>query len=136
MKTRRGLEVALAICAIGTATAVYAQHKTGHYEAGSSGKIAQPHVQPASADSSYDVGPLLTYRPTLAPGDGRQEVEVYCNTCHSPIYITMQPPLPAETWAAEVTKMRKTFGADFPDEIANKVVRYLQANYTPDTRKH
>jgi hypothetical protein len=135
MKTYKGIEVALAIFAIGAGTAVYAQHKTGHYEAGSSGKIAQQHTQPASTDSSYDVGPLLTYRPTLAPGDGRQEVEVYCNTCHSPIYITMQPPLPADTWAAEVTKMRKTFGADFPDEIADKVVRYLQANYTPDTRK-
>jgi hypothetical protein len=136
MKTNKGLEVALVICAIGNATAVYAQHKTGNYETDSSGKIAQPHVQTASTDSSYDVGPLLTYRPTLTPGDGRQEVEVYCNTCHSPIYITMQPPLPADTRAAEVTKMRKTFGADFPDEIADKVVRYLQANYTPDTRKH
>ncbi|HET6143003.1 MAG TPA: hypothetical protein VFE02_05810 [Candidatus Acidoferrales bacterium] len=136
MKTYKYLEVALVIGAIGTGTAVYAQHKTGQYEAGSSGKITQPLAQPLSTDSSYDEGPLLTYRPTLAPGDGRQEVEVYCNTCHSSIYITMQPPLPADTWAAEVTKMRKTFGADFPDEIANKVVRYLQANYTPDTRKH
>lgn len=55
--------------------------------------------------------------------------------CHSTRYITMQPPLPAATWEAEVNKMNKTFGANIPEAVSQKIVRYLQANYTPATRK-
>jgi hypothetical protein len=51
------------------------------------------------------------------------------------MYITMQPPLSADAWAAEVTKMQKTFGADIPNEITKKIVLYLGTHYTPDTRK-
>ena len=43
----------------------------------------------------------------------------------------MQPPLPAATWEAEVTKMRKTLGAPIPDASAALIVKYLQAHYTP-----
>jgi mono/diheme cytochrome c family protein len=136
MKKRKMLTIALIASLIGAAAGVNAQHKAGHYEAGSAGKIAQPLSQIASTDATYDVGPFLTYRPTLAPGDGSREVNVYCNVCHSPNYITMQPPLPADTWAAEVTKMQKTYGAVIPEEAAKKIVSYLQAKYTPDTRKH
>lgn len=136
MKSRKMLTIALIASLIGAATAVNAQHKAGHYEPAPSGKIAQPLTQTASTDGTYDVGPFPTYRPALAPGDGSREVNVYCNVCHSPNYITMQPPLPADTWAAEVTKMQKTYGAVIPDEAMKKIVSYLQANYTPDTRKH
>ena len=136
MKTTKIFTLALIASLIGAATAVNAQHKAGHYEPGATGKIAQPLSQIASTDAMYDVGPFPTYRPTLSPGDGSREVNVYCNVCHSPIYITMQPPLPADTWAAEVTKMQKTYGAVIPEEAAKKIVSYLQANYTPDTRKH
>jgi cytochrome c5 len=116
-------------------TAAYAQHKAGQYEPGSAGKIARPAARESGADAVYDVGPLFTYRPALAPSDGSREVETYCNTCHSPMYITMQPPLSADAWAAEVTKMQKTFGADIPNEITKKIVLYLGTHYTPDTRK-
>jgi mono/diheme cytochrome c family protein len=136
MKTRNMLTIVLIASLVGAATAVNAQRKAGHYEPGSAGKIAQPLSQTASTDATYDVGPYPTYRPALAQGDGSREVNVYCNVCHSPNYISMQPPLPADTWAAEVTKMRKTYGADIPDEAAKKIVSYLQANFTPDTRKH
>jgi hypothetical protein len=47
----------------------------------------------------------------------------------------MQPPLPAATWEAEVTKMRKTFGATIPDEATAKIIGYLKTHYTPETRK-
>jgi hypothetical protein len=49
--------------------------------------------------------------------------------------ITVQPPLPAATWEAEVSKMNKTFGAAIPDENTQKIILYLQSHYTPDTRK-
>jgi hypothetical protein len=31
--------------------------------------------------------------------------------------------------------MRKTFGAPIPDASAVLIIKYLQAHYTPDTRK-
>jgi hypothetical protein len=135
MKSQMPFALLIVTLAILAGSAVYAQHKAGQYEAAASGKIARPLPQNSSTDASYDVGPFLTYRPVLAPGDGSREVDVYCNTCHSPIYITMQPPLSADAWAAEVTKMRKTFGADIPDEVAQKVTQYLGTHYTPETRK-
>ncbi|HKW64101.1 MAG TPA: hypothetical protein VJN89_16235 [Candidatus Acidoferrum sp.] len=55
--------------------------------------------------------------------------------CHSTRYITMQPPLPATTWEAEVNKMIKTFGAPIPEATAKKITSYLQTHYTPQTRK-
>ncbi len=71
----------------------------------------------------------------LAPGAGQAEVRIYCNTCHGPRYITMQPPLPAAAWEAEVNKMKKAYGAGIPEDATRKIIAYLQANYTPETRK-
>jgi hypothetical protein len=135
MNARRSFTLLIAIFGILAGSSVYAQHKAGEYEPATAGKIARPLPQTGSTDASYGVGPFLTYRPVLAPGDGSREVDVYCNTCHSPIYITMQPPLSADAWTAEVTKMRKTFGADIPDEVAQKITEYLGSHYTPETRK-
>jgi len=135
MKARMSFTSVIVALGILAGSAVHAQHKAGQYEPATSGKIARPLPQTGATDASYDVGPFLTYRPALAPGDGSREVDVYCNTCHSPMYITMQPPLSADAWAAEVTKMRKTFGADIPDEVAQKVTQYLGSHYTPETRK-
>jgi hypothetical protein len=74
-------------------------------------------------------------RPELASGDGLSDVRIYCNTCHSPRYITMQPPLPAATWETEMNKMNKTFGARIPEENTRKIISYLRAHYTPENRK-
>lgn len=61
--------------------------------------------------------------------------EAYCNTCHTPSYITMQPPLPAATWEAEVKKMGTAFGAQIPADSQANILKYLDAHYTPKTRK-
>jgi hypothetical protein len=135
MDTRKLLTLLTVTFLVLAGTAVYAQHKAGQYEPGSPGKIARLLPRNSSTDAAYDVGPFLAYRPALAPGEGSREVDVYCSTCHSAIYITMQPPLSADTWAAEVTKMQKTYGADIPDEIAKKVILYLGSHYSPETRK-
>ena len=71
----------------------------------------------------------------LAPGDGRQGVQIYCNICHSPRYITMQPPLPAATWESEVIKMNKAYGAGIPEDTTRKIIAYLQTHYTPEIRR-
>ena len=89
----------------------------------------------AGVGASYEIVAYPLYRTELAAGDGEQEVSSYCNTCHSPRYITMQPPLPADTWTAEVNKMIKTYGASIPDDSTQKIIQYLQSHYTPETRK-
>jgi hypothetical protein len=135
MNTRKLFTLLAVMVTVLAGTAVYAQHKAGQYEPGTTGKIARPLPQAPATGTAYGVGPFPTYRPILAVGEGSREVDVYCNTCHSPMYITMQPPLSADTWAAEVAKMQKTYGADIPDEVSKKIILYLGSHYTPETRK-
>jgi hypothetical protein len=136
MKMRITLGMVLSTLMFFAASALYAQFGAGQYSRTESGSIVQPLPQAKTMDGTYGGESYPLYRTALEPGEGRQEVEVYCNRCHSPIYITMQPPLSADTWVAEVNKMEKTYGADIPDEITQKVIHYLKAHYTPETRKH
>jgi mono/diheme cytochrome c family protein len=107
----------------------------GSYRPTDLGSMQQTAAPELSTDSIYNVPAYPVPALELALGEGRQEVQIYCNTCHSPRYITMQPPLPAAAWEAEVNKMNKTFGAAIPDEETRKIIRYLQAHYTPENRK-
>jgi hypothetical protein len=86
-------------------------------------------------DAKYEVGPYPSFAPELAEGDGKQETQSFCATCHSTRYITMQPPLPGATWEAEVSKMMKVYGAPIPEATAKKITAYLQAHYAPENRK-
>ncbi|MFZ0335657.1 MAG: hypothetical protein WAN10_03015 [Candidatus Acidiferrales bacterium] len=126
------LAVAIGLVAVG---AIYADLQLGYYTSVNLGSIAQPARVGQQADAAYKIGALPLYKPELVPGEGRQDVEAYCNTCHSPSYIPMQPPLPAATWQAEVTKMGKAFGAQIPAESQANILKYLQSHYTPETRK-
>ncbi len=68
----------------------------------------------------------------LKAGDGVEETSANCAACHSLDYIKMNSPfLGAETWKAEVTKMRKAFGAAIDDETATKIAAYLATQYGP-----
>jgi mono/diheme cytochrome c family protein len=127
----------LACCAILALAGVgaYAELQKGHYESASLGKVQQAAPSENAPDSQYGGSAYPLYPPELADGEGKAEVEGYCSMCHSTRYITMQPPLPAATWEAEVTKMKKTFGATIPDEAIAKIIQYLQTHYTPETRK-
>jgi hypothetical protein len=109
--------------------------RNGNYRQADTGNIQQAAPAELSTDSTYQVSAYPTFVPELAAGDGKQEVESYCALCHSPRYITMQPPLPAATWEAEVTKMNKAYGAPIPPAVSQKIVQYLQTHYTPETRK-
>ena len=115
--------------------AVYAELQTGDYTPATLGSIEQSAPRKLSANSTYQINSFPTYSPDLEPGDGMEETKSYCNTCHSPRYIPMQAPLPAATWEAEFNKMIKTYGASIPDDSSQKIIRYLQAHYTPETRK-
>jgi hypothetical protein len=114
---------------------VYADLKKGYYSPAELGSVRQPAPTELSPDSNYRASAYPVPAMDLSPGEGLQDVQVYCNTCHSPRYITMQPPLPAATWEAEVNKMNKTFGAGIPEDNAQKIILYLKAHYTAENRK-
>ncbi|MGH9681819.1 MAG: sulfide dehydrogenase, partial [Candidatus Acidiferrales bacterium] len=58
----------------------------------------------------------------------------YCGNCHSPLYVVSQAPLPAPVWAAEVEKMRTTYGAAIPEDDAQQIIQYLSEHYTAAPR--
>ena len=135
MKNRVPSLIVLVMWILLAAAVVYADLKKGYYRPAELGSLRQAEAIELSPDSNYHVSPYPVPGADLAPGDGSQEVRIYCSTCHSPSYITMQPPLPAPTWEAEVNKMNKTFGAAIPDDGTRKIILYLQAHYTVENRK-
>jgi mono/diheme cytochrome c family protein len=127
--------LAAAAIVFAAATLLYAQSDTGEYTPTNLGSLAQPTHPPLNASAKYSVGSYPYYWPEFEAGQGHDLVLGYCNTCHSPRYILMQPPLARDQWAAEVTKMVKTFGAEIPDSDQTTIVNYLAAHYSPETRK-
>jgi len=113
----------------------FAQMRGGAYGATNPASLPQPALSELSVDAKYEVGVYPSFVPDLAEGEGRQEVQSFCANCHSTRYITMQPPLPAATWEAEVTKMVKAYGAPVPEVAAKKITSYLQEHYAPENRK-
>jgi hypothetical protein len=132
----RAVSIFVMACGVAiAASAVYADLKKGYYSPDQFGSIQQAAPAALSPDAAYEVSTYPVPPLELAPGDGRQDVQIYCNICHSPRYITMQPPLPAATWEAEVNKMNKAYGAGIPEETTRKIIEYLQTHYTPESRK-
>jgi hypothetical protein len=114
---------------------IYADFRAGYYNPAGLETMHQTLPASASTDSTYDAGQYPIYYPELAAGDGKEDVENNCELCHSPRYITMQPPMSAQAWAAEVSKMRNIYGASIPDATAQKIIKNLGTHYTPETRK-
>jgi hypothetical protein len=135
MRTRKWYLLAVTALSILAARGLYADFRAGDYTQAGPGTIRQALPAAASTDTTYDAGQYPIYYPDLAPGEGKDDVENNCELCHSPRYITMQPVMPAQAWADEVNKMRKTFGASIPDDTAQKIIQYLGSHYTPETRK-
>ena len=126
--------ILLALSTLATA-ALYADFQSGYYAPTGASSLAQVAPPNLSLHGNYDVGMYPIFPAVFPSGDGVPEVKAYCNPCHSPRYITMQPPLPATAWAAEVDKMVHTYGASIPDDAKQKIIHYLQAHFTPETRK-
>jgi len=109
--------------------------RAGFYAPDGLGQITQSAPTALEDGSTYAVAAYSAFPIQLADGPGRGETQISCNTCHTVRYITMQPPLPAATWDAEVQKMIKTYGAQISDADAQKIIQYLQTRYAPETRK-
>ncbi len=126
---------AAAAFTLAAATLLFAQSDTGDYAQRNLGSLAQPVMPDLNASAKYSVGSYPLYWPELEAGEGRELVTGYCNACHSPRYILMQPPLTHDQWAAEVTKMVKTFGIPIPESDQTVIINYLTAHYSLETRK-
>lgn len=130
---RRAASCSLLLVAAGGV--VYAELQSGQYTTRSLGSIQQAAPTEFAVDAKYEASAYPSYAPELAPGEGQPETVSFCSICHSTRYITMQPPLPAAAWDAEVTKMIKAYGAPIPDATAKKITLYLQQHYAPENRK-
>lgn len=120
---------------VAAGSAAFAQFQSGSYSSTKADSLERSAATPTSNDGNYFVSPFPSVAAKLTGGEGKAEIESFCAMCHSTRYITMQPPLPAATWEAEVNKMIKTFGAPIPEASAKKITSYLQTHYTPETRK-
>jgi hypothetical protein len=127
--------LASAAITLAAAALLYAQSETGDYTQRNLGSLAQPILPAPTPGAKYSVGSYPLYWPELEAGPGKDLVTGYCNACHSPRYIIMQPPLTHDQWAAEVTKMVKTFGIEIPDADQTRIIDYLTEHYSPTTRK-
>ena len=65
----------------------------------------------------------------LRAGNGKETTERFCGICHSPDYITMQPPFSKAQWTATVNKMIHVMGAPIGEEDAKVIIGYLAAEY-------
>jgi len=129
---RKVLLVSIVTAAI--AMLAFADLKKGDYTPSQLGSLQQSAPPKLMPDANFAASAYPAPAVDLAPGDGVQEVRIYCNTCHTPRYITMQPPLPPASWESEVNKMNKAFGANIPDEESHKIIAYLQARYSTGAR--
>jgi mono/diheme cytochrome c family protein len=66
------------------------------------------------------------------PGPNLEVTQNNCTACHSADYVQTQPRGPKfkkDFWQAEVTKMKKIYGAPIDDADIPKIVEYLAATY-------
>lgn len=132
-KTRKILLIITPTAAL--ALLAFADMKKGDYAPSQLGSLQQSAPPQLTSDANFAASAYPAPAVDLSPGDGVQEVRIYCNTCHTPRYITMQPPLPSANWEAEVNKMNNAFGAKIPAEDTHKIIAYLQAHYATDNRR-
>lgn len=98
--------------------------------AASADKVPGPNVgHPPRGTVSITMPGDLNF--AFKPGLGAQAANTYCLTCHSSAYVSTQPPFDKAHWMAEVTKMRKAYGAQIPDAAAEQIAQYLAQEYGP-----
>lgn len=67
---------------------------------------------------------------TYKPGPNLELVNARCLICHSADYAAMQPPnMSRKTWEAEVTKMKKVYGAPIADDEIATLTDYFAKTY-------
>jgi mono/diheme cytochrome c family protein len=99
------------------------------------GRVGSAPIPGPQPQSSVHAIVLPHDEPMLPPGPGREEFVTACVVCHSPRYITMQPPFTRSVWLGEVNKMKDTYGGHISDQQVPRIVDYLVSiNGRPDNR--
>ncbi len=83
-----------------------------------------PAAHPSSSVRSISLPHDEAFAP---PGPGRDAFVSACVVCHSPRYITSQPPFSRAVWKGIVQKMIDTYGAHITSMQAAEIVDYLAA---------
>ena len=82
--------------------------------------------QPAQVvNGVYSVPAYPVLWPEMPPGPNKDVYESNCVTCHSQLYVLMQPDFSRATWTSEVEKMKKSYGAPIEDAKIPLIVDYL-----------
>ena len=89
-----------------------------------SSRLAAPGIHPSSPVRSISLPHDEAFAP---PGPGHDAFVTACVVCHSPRYITSQPPFSRAVWKGIVQKMIDTYGAHITTTQAAEIVDYLAA---------
>src|SRR6266852_1806126 len=89
--------------------------------------LSRPSMPPSHPSSSVRSISLPHDEAFAPPGPGRDAFVTACVVCHSPRYITSQPPFPRDVWKGIVQKMIDTYGAHITSMQAAEIVDYLAA---------
>jgi hypothetical protein len=92
-------------------------------------KTQSPSVTPEGGNAEQPRIVLMHDEPELPPGPGRTQFATDCVICHSPRYITMQPPFPRKVWKETVHKMVDAYGAPISESDQVQIVNYLTATF-------
>ena len=92
-------------------------------------------MAPAAAQRTITLPPeTAAYVKSDLPG--YELVQRNCIGCHSAHYVQMQPPTLARAyWENTIKRMKKPFGALFPDEDVAAMVDYLVKNYGAEAKR-
>ena len=92
-------------------------------------------MTPIAEQRTYTLPPeTVVYKESSLPG--YQLVQRNCIGCHSAHYVQMQPPTLARTyWENTIKRMKKPFGAQFPDEDIAAMADYLVKTYGAETSR-
>jgi len=98
--------------------------RDGEMEGMTMTRLSPPASHPSSPVRSISLPHDEAFAP---PGPGRDAFVTACVVCHSPRYITSQPPFSREVWKGIVQKMIDTYGAHITSMQAAEIVDYLAA---------
>jgi hypothetical protein len=83
-----------------------------------------PATHPSSSVRSISLPHDEAFAP---PAPGRDAFVTACVVCHSPRYITSQPPFSRDVWKGILQKMIDTYGAHITSTQAAEIEDYLAA---------
>ena len=98
--------------------------RDGEMEGMTLSRLSSPASHPSSSVRSISLPHDEAFAP---PGPGRDAFVTACVVCHSPRYITSQPPFSRAVWKGIVQKMIDTYGAHITITQAAEIVDYLAA---------